>query len=69
MPLYQYKCDVCGHAVEQLRPMKDAKRLDQCPECAKQCDTTQYGILQPVISAPSFTPAKWGDSYRYPGSV
>ena len=32
MPIYQYKCTNCGHQLEALQKMSDAKLVD-CPEC------------------------------------
>lgn len=32
MPIYQYQCDQCGHELEALQKMSDAKLVD-CPEC------------------------------------
>ena len=32
MPIYQYKCSDCGHQLEALQKMSDAKLVD-CPEC------------------------------------
>ena len=34
MPTYQYECQACGHAFEELQGMKDAK-LVKCPKCHK----------------------------------
>jgi putative FmdB family regulatory protein len=34
MPTYQYECQACGHAFEELQGMSDAK-LKKCPKCAK----------------------------------
>jgi len=34
MPTYQYECDACGHAFEELQSMTDAK-LKKCPKCKK----------------------------------
>lgn len=33
MPIYEYKCDECGTAYEQLRRMSDADRDLECPSC------------------------------------
>ncbi len=33
MPLYEYRCRVCGKTFEQLRRMQDADRELECPEC------------------------------------
>lgn len=32
MPIYQYQCNDCGHALEALQKMSDPKLVD-CPEC------------------------------------
>jgi putative FmdB family regulatory protein len=32
MPTYDFKCDDCGHAFEQLLSVKD-RNLKVCPEC------------------------------------
>lgn len=32
MPIYQYKCTDCGHALEALQKMSDPK-LVGCPQC------------------------------------
>jgi putative FmdB family regulatory protein len=33
MPLYEYRCEDCGQAFEQLRRMQDADRGLVCPKC------------------------------------
>ena len=35
MPTYEYECQACGHAFEELQSMTDAK-LTQCPKCHKK---------------------------------
>ena len=34
MPTYEYECQACGHAFEELQGMRDAK-LTKCPKCHK----------------------------------
>jgi len=34
MPTYEYECQACGHAFEELQGMTDAK-LTKCPQCHK----------------------------------
>lgn len=34
MPIYEYKCQNCGHGFEQLQKVTD-KSLRKCPECGK----------------------------------
>ncbi len=33
MPLYEYKCQKCGHAFELLRRMQDVDNDLECPSC------------------------------------
>jgi putative FmdB family regulatory protein len=46
MPIYEYVCEDCGHALEALQKISDAP-LQACPACEK--DT-----LKKKISAPGF---------------
>ena len=32
MPIYEYRCEACGHALEALQKMSDAP-LTECPHC------------------------------------
>ena len=34
MPTYQYECQACGHAFDELQGMSDVK-LTKCPKCHK----------------------------------
>jgi putative FmdB family regulatory protein len=34
MPTYEYECQACGHAFEELQAMTD-KKLIKCPKCHK----------------------------------
>jgi len=34
MPIYEYQCESCGHALEALQKMSDPL-LKKCPECNK----------------------------------
>jgi len=34
MPTYEYECQACGYAFEELQTMTDAK-LKKCPKCHK----------------------------------
>ena len=46
MPIYEYRCDACGHELEAMHKMSDAPLTD-CPECGK-------AALQKKISAAGF---------------
>ena len=35
MPIYEYRCDACGHEKEVLQRMSD-KPLSKCPKCGKR---------------------------------
>lgn len=34
MPIYEYRCESCGHELEALQKMSDPL-LTQCPECGQ----------------------------------
>jgi len=46
MPIYEYRCEDCGHELEALQKMSD-EPLTECPECAKPA-------LKKQVSAPGF---------------
>ena len=45
MPLYEYKCEACGHQLEALQQVSEPP-LTKCPECG--------GGLKKLLSAPAF---------------
>jgi putative FmdB family regulatory protein len=46
MPIYEYKCDACGHVLDALQKV-DEQPLKFCPSCSEE-------TLRKLISAPSF---------------
>jgi putative FmdB family regulatory protein len=46
MPIYEYRCEACGHALETIQKFSDAPLTD-CPACGK-------GALKKLISAAGF---------------
>lgn len=46
MPIYEYRCDACGHELEAMQRMSDAP-LSECPSCGKPA-------LKKLISAAGF---------------
>jgi putative FmdB family regulatory protein len=46
MPIYEYRCESCGHELESLQKMSDPA-LTECPECKQES-------LKKVISAVGF---------------
>ncbi len=46
MPIYEYKCEACGHTFEAIQKMADAP-LTECPDCKKPA-------LKKLISAAAF---------------
>ena len=35
MPIYEYRCDSCGHQLEALQKMSDPL-LSECPQCHEE---------------------------------
>ncbi|HFE48309.1 MAG TPA: zinc ribbon domain-containing protein [Chromatiaceae bacterium] len=46
MPIYEYRCENCGHELEAMQKMAD-EPLKNCPECGKPA-------LKKLISAAGF---------------
>ena len=46
MPIYEYRCESCGHELDALQKLSD-EPLQECPDCAAPS-------LRRLISAPSF---------------
>ena len=46
MPIYEYRCQACGHELEKLQKLSDAPLVD-CPACGKPA-------LSKLISAAGF---------------
>lgn len=46
MPIYEYRCEACGHQKEVLQKMSDAP-LTTCPACGKDS-------FNKLLSAPGF---------------
>ena len=46
MPIYEYQCTACGHALEAIQKFSD-EPLKTCPECNKE-------TLQKLMSAAGF---------------
>lgn len=46
MPIYEYRCDTCGHALEAFQKVSDLV-LQECPVCKKE-------TLKRLISVPVF---------------
>lgn len=46
MPIYEYACQSCGHALEELQKLSDAPLVD-CPECGRP-------ELRKLVSAAGF---------------
>lgn len=34
MPIYEFRCNTCGHVFDELLPMNTAGDLVKCPKCA-----------------------------------
>jgi putative FmdB family regulatory protein len=46
MPIYEYRCNACGHELEKIQRMSD-EPLTDCPDCGA-------GELRRLVSAPGF---------------
>jgi putative FmdB family regulatory protein len=46
MPIYEYRCEACGHGLDALQKLSD-EPLRECPQCGKP-------RLRRLVSAPAF---------------
>lgn len=46
MPIYEYRCTLCGREFEMIRPVQDEFKEVACPDCGKK-------KTEKVISLPS----------------
>lgn len=46
MPIYEYRCESCGHELDAIQKLADAPLVD-CPQCGQPA-------LRKLISAPAF---------------
>lgn len=51
MPIYEYRCDDCGCAFEQLRPMAASGDSATCPECGNGSASKVTSRFSPVTGS------------------
>ncbi len=45
MPIYEYQCRACGHSFEELRRMRDADEIRECPKCGAKKVERQFSTF------------------------
>jgi putative FmdB family regulatory protein len=65
MPLYDYKCDECGHTFERTLRIADMKlpEGETCPSCAKEGTVKKHLAGAPPLADPT----RLGDTQKLPG--
>ena len=48
MPTYDYRCDACGHAFEEMQSFSAAP-LTTCPECGKEALRRLFGTGAAIL--------------------
>lgn len=46
MPLYEFRCDDCGHAFEVMAPFADLDQRSACPACGGIRTQRLFGSVQ-----------------------
>jgi putative FmdB family regulatory protein len=52
MPIYEYRCEACGHEMEKLQKLADAPLTD-CPACGQPTLKKQICASKPAESKPA----------------
>ncbi|MCP4662363.1 MAG: zinc ribbon domain-containing protein [bacterium] len=69
MPLYEYRCDDCGHQFEILQRMDEGADGLACPECGRERLGKQFSTFASAVSdGPSAAqmPPSCGDCHGTP---
>lgn len=53
MPLYEYRCNDCGHHFEKMVPFSEANQRPQCPHCQSQETRKQLSTFASLGGAAS----------------
>jgi putative FmdB family regulatory protein len=57
MPIYDYKCTVCGNVHEEMRSVSDRNEDAACPEC--------FNIALKTVTAPAGINGGFHEGYRH----
>lgn len=57
MPLYEYKCQVCGERFERLLPRKQADQQQECPKCGSKRVTRVFSAFATRSKSASCAPS------------
>jgi putative FmdB family regulatory protein len=53
MPFYEYRCDECGRAFEELIRSMSAPVKVKCPSCGGKKVTQQFSVFSAQTASPS----------------
>lgn len=60
MPLYEYRCEACGHRFEILQRMGEGAAGLECPECGERRAEKQLSTFAAAVSSAAAAPAACG---------
>lgn len=66
MPVYEYKCDACGHDLEVMQKMTEEPKK-MCPQCHKRKLRRVLGAPAVIFKGTGWTPkshSQGGDGYE-----
>lgn len=55
MPLYSYKCSVCGHAFDMMAPMAEYQDPKPCEKCGEEATRVLGGMPGIIFNGNDFT--------------
>ncbi len=60
MPLYEYKCEECGHRFESVRHMSESDARLRCPKCGRETARKQISTFFSPAAGESCAPRGGG---------
>ncbi len=65
MPLYEYRCQTCGHLFEKMVAFSQNSKLPECPQCKSQDTKKQISAFATKGNAGSSSGSGCGSTGRF----
>ncbi len=65
MPLYEYRCQECGHLFEKMVAFSESNKLPECPQCKSKATQKQVSTFATKGSGTSSSGSSCGSGGRF----